>query len=67
MEPERAENSKNTASLDRREVVAETKDQLTEKLLQGLDGGEFIPFTDDYTRRKKDAFLRRIGQKPKKP
>ncbi|MGA2584337.1 MAG: hypothetical protein ABSG31_13750 [Tepidisphaeraceae bacterium] len=66
MEPEHAETSKNRTSLGHHEALAQAKDQLTAKLLQGLDSAEFIPFTDDYTQRKKDAFLRRIGRKPKK-
>jgi len=49
--------------LQREQVQAQAKGTLTTKLLQGLDSGKPIPFTDDYFKRKKRALLSRLGGK----
>ncbi len=33
---------------------------LASRLIEGLDSGQAIPFSDDYTRKKKAAFLDRL-------
>jgi antitoxin ParD1/3/4 len=45
----------------------EAKAALTAKLLEGLNSGEPIPFTDDYFKRKKKALSERVGRKSKQP
>jgi antitoxin ParD1/3/4 len=45
---------------------AEAKAVLSSKLLQGLDSGEPIPFTDDYFKRKKHLLTQRAGRKNKR-
>jgi len=45
--------------LQREQAVAEAKATLATKLLEGLDSGKPIPFTDDYFKRKKRALLAR--------
>jgi len=44
----------------------QAKTELTAKLLEGLDSGEPIPFTDGYFKRKKKELSRRVAAKPKR-
>ena len=49
--------------LQREEERATAQALLTTKLLEGLDSGEPIPFSDDYIKRKKRALIERTGGK----
>ena len=42
------------------------KSGLVSKLLEGLDSGEGIPFSDDYSAKKKAALTRRVGRKSRR-
>jgi Arc/MetJ-type ribon-helix-helix transcriptional regulator len=39
---------------------------LTAKLLDGLNSGESIPFTEDYFKRKKKSLAARVGRTTKR-
>lgn len=49
----------------REQERAEAKSALARKLLEGLDSGKPIEFTDGFFRRKKKLLARKIGRKPK--
>jgi antitoxin ParD1/3/4 len=51
--------------LQRERDREEAKASLTAKLLQGLDSGKPIPFTDDHFKRKKRAISTRMRGKNK--
>jgi antitoxin ParD1/3/4 len=51
--------------LHREQELADAKAALTRKLLQGLDSGKSIAFTDDYFKRKKRALVERARAKKK--
>jgi antitoxin ParD1/3/4 len=51
--------------LQRDVQVQDAKQQLTEKLLEGVNSGKPIPVTPGYFQRRKKAFLRRLRQNSK--
>ena len=43
----------------------QSRASLTAKLVEGLNSGKPIPFTDEYFKRKKNALAERVGRKNK--